>query len=1055
MKLIKLTLLLFILSTATVLGQKSIKEKVIDNNGIPIPGANVIVKGTSKGTVTNMDGMYKLENLKPANILVFSFIGYQNKEVKVLDKEVINVTLADDATQLDEIVLIGYDAVKKKDLTGSVSKIKTEDLARTATANFDQALAGRAAGVKVSSNDGTPGNSLDIVIRGGNSITGSNAPLYVVDGIPFENFDPSSINTNDIKNFDILKDASATAIYGSRGANGVIIINTKGGRTDGKFEVRLATNIGVQYIPNRLEVMGPYDYVKYQETLAYANDSFVPGTNVAQFVKNWGDPENYRNVKGIDRQEQIFRTGIFRDNNIAISGGSKKGSFYYSGGYIDQEGTLITTGFKKFTNRLKFNSEVNDNLRFNGQLTYSRAMQEGLQVAGNRATSVIKDAVSFRPVDPIRYTSDIEEEEDFQFQDQYLYDPEKSLNNTERTNNNDEFATTLGLNYSFMKKFTLTLNGNYLTKFNKTTLFYKQGTQEADRTNRGINGTITNARFNTLSTSNTLKFKDVKGNHKYDALVGLEAQSRNSTSSRLQNTNLPTDEFGIDNLGIATGATIAQSNYTENSIFSYFGRLNYEYKNRYLATVNFRSDASSKFAEENRVGYFPSFALAWKVSEESFIKKIDAITEFKFRVGWGRTGNDRIGDYDAFNLYSLDAASGYVLGPDQTFYPGAYQSNLAVPDLRWETTDQTNIGLDFSLFKRIDITADYYFKSTHDLLLDAETSPSTGFDKVQQNVGEVTNEGFEFTINTINVKTKNFKWDTNFNISFNKTNTVKLNNGQVEILTDPEWDTQFMQNEYQYVTRVNNPVGMIYGLEFDGIYQLDDFVLVNGGLSSLKPGVPSYRTQMKPGMNKYKDQLTVDTNGDGVADAGDGVINELDRKIIGNPQPKHTGGLINNFRYKSFDLQILFQWAYDFDILNGNDAQFGTIYNQTRNGFTSLRDIWTPTNTDTNIGGMRYDGINTTASFGYKLDNRFVDDGSYIKLKTIVLGYNLPKSVLKDLKLTNFRISFAAQNLYRWTSYKGYDPDVSVGRYGALTPGLDYSAYPQSATITGGIEVTF
>jgi TonB-linked SusC/RagA family outer membrane protein len=1054
MKLIKLTIILFILSTVTVLGQKSIKGKVTDSKGIPIPLVNVIIKGTAEGTVTNMDGLYKLDNLKPANILVFSFIGYQNKEVKVLDSEVINVTLVDDATQLDEIVLIGYDAVKKKDLTGSVSKIKVEDIARTATVNFDQALAGRAAGVKVTSNDGTPGNALDIVIRGGNSITGSNAPLYVVDGIPFENFDPASINTNDIKNFDILKDASATAIYGSRGANGVIIINTKGGRTDGKFEVRFSSSMGAQYIPFRLKVMGPYDYVKYQETLAYANDSFVPGTNVAGFIRNWGDPENYRNVKGIDRQDQIFRTAIIRDNNIAISGGSKKGSFYYSGGYIDQEGTLITTGFKKFTNRLKFTSEVNDNLKFNGQLTYSKGIQDGLQVAGNRATSVIKDAVSFRPINPITVDVD-EEEEDFQFQDQYLFDPEKSLNNTVRTNKNDEFATTLGLNYSFLKKFTLTVNGNYWTKFNKTTLFYKRGTQEADRTNRGINGIVTNGQFNTLSTSNTLKFKDVKGKHKYDALVGFEAQSRNSTASRLQNTNLPTDEFGIDNLGIGTGATIATTSYTENSIFSYFGRLNYEFKNRYLATVNFRSDASSKFREENRVGYFPSFSLAWRVSQEEFIKSIDAVSEFKFRAGWGRTGNDRIGDYDAYNLYSLDASSGYVLGENQSFYPGAYQTNLAVPDLRWETTDQTNIGLDFGLFKRIDLTVDFYFKRTHDLLLDAETAPSTGFDKVQQNVGEVTNQGLEFTLNTINIKSENFQWDTNFNITFNKTNTVKLNNGQVEILTDPEWDTQFMQNEYQYVTRVNNPVGMIYGLEFDGIYQLDDFVLANGGISTLKPGVPSYRTQMKPGMVKFKDQLTLDTNGDGIADAADGIINELDRKIIGNPQPKHTGGLINNFKYKSFDLQILLQWAYDFDILNGNDAQFGTIYNQTRNGFTSLRDIWTPTNTDTEIGGMRYDGINTTASFGYKLDSRFVDDGSYLKLKSIVLGYNLPKSLLKYLKLTNFRASIAAQNLYRWTNYKGYDPDVSVGRFGALTPGLDFSAYPQSATITGGLAITF
>lgn len=1054
MKLIKLTLILFILSTVTVLGQKYIKGKVTDSNGIPIPLVNVIIKGTGKGTVTNMDGLYKLDNLKPANVLVFSFIGYQNKEVKVLNSEEINVSLVSDATQLDEIVLIGYDAVKKKDLTGSVSKIKVEDIARTATVNFDQALAGRAAGVKVTSNDGTPGNALDIVIRGGNSITGSNAPLYVVDGIPFENFDPASISTNDIKSFDILKDASATAIYGSRGANGVIIINTKGGRTDGKFEVRFSSSMGVQYIPFRLKVMGAYDYVKYQEALAYANDSYVPGTNVAGFIRNWGDPENYRTVKGIDRQDQIFRQAIIRDNNFAISGGSKKGSFYYSGGYIDQEGTLITTGFKKFTNRLKFTSEVSENLRFNGQLTYSKGIQDGLQVAGNRATSVIKDAVSFRPVNPITVDAD-EEEEDFQFQDQYLFDPEKSLRNTVRTNKTDDFATTLGLNYSFMKKFTLTVNGNYWTKFNKTSLFYKKDTQEAQRTNRGINGIVTNGQFNTLSTSNTLKFKDIKGKHKYDALVGVEAQSRNSTASRFQNTNLPTDEFGIDNLGIGTGATIATTSYTENSIFSYFGRLNYEFNNRYLATVNFRSDASSKFREENRVGYFPSFSLAWKVSQEEFVKSIDAVSEFKFRAGWGRTGNDRIGDYDAYNLYSLDDSSGYVLGDNQIFYPGAYQTNIAVPDLRWETTDQTNIGLDFGLFKRIDLTVDYYFKRTHDLLLDAETAPSTGFDKVQQNVGEVTNRGLEFTLNTINIKTKNFQWETNFNISFNKTNTVKLNNGQVEILTDPEWDTQFMQNEYQYVTRVGNPVGMIYGLEFDGIYQLDDFVLVNGGISSLKPGIPSYRTQMKPGMVKYKDQLTLDTNADGIADAADGIINELDRKIIGNPQPKHTGGLINNFKYKSFDLQILLQWAYDFDILNGNDAQFGSIYNTSRNGFTSLRDFWTPTNTDTQIGGMRYDGVNTTASFGYKLDSRFVDDGSYLKLKSIVLGYNLPKKLLKNLKLTNLRASIAAQNLYRWTNYKGYDPDVSVGRFGALTPGLDFSAYPQSATVTAGLEITF
>lgn len=1053
MKQIKYIYLLFFLVSAAAFGQKTINGKVIDANNIPIPGANVVIKGDAKVIVTDAFGEYKIDGVKSTNILVFSFVGYQNQEVKVLDQQVINVKLQDDAFQVDEIVLIGYDAVKKKDLTGAVSKIKAEDLMKTATVNFDQALAGRAAGVTVVSSDGTPGNALDIVIRGGNSITGTNAPLYVIDGIPFENFDPGSISTRDIKSFDILKDASATAIYGSRGANGVIIINTQSGRSDGKFEIRFNTNLGFQYIPNRLAVLSPYEFVKYQENIAYANDNYIPGANVNNFQRSWVDAELYKNAKGIDRQNEIFRTALLRDNNFSISGGNKKLSMFYSGSIIDQEGTLITTGYKKYNNRLKFNSEINDHLKVTGQLLYSKTKQEGLQVAGNRASSVIRDAISFRPINPINWGA--EEEENALDQDPFLYDPAQTLNNTARTNDNDEFSSSLGLTYTFMKKFTLNLNANYWTRFNEQTLFFNAQTQDATRSNRGINGTINDARYNTLSTSNTLKFKDVKGKHKYDALLGTEAQARNSTFSKLQNTNLPTDVFGIFNLGIATGATIATTSYTENAILSFFGRLNYEYNNRYLATVNIRTDGSSKFRDENRWGYFPSFALAWRVSKEDFMRSVEAVSDLKIRAGWGLTGNDRIGDFDAYNLFGIDASSGYVLGASQQFYPGAYQLKLAVPDLRWETTAQANLGIDFGLFKRVNVTVDYYRKDTKDLLLDAETSPSTGFNKVQQNIGQISNTGFEFTVDSQNIQTKDFQWNTNFNISFNKTNTVKLNSGQVEILTDPEWDTQFMQQEYQYVTRVGNPVGMIYGLQFDGIYQVNDFVLTNGSTYTLKPGLPTYRAQMQPGMVKFKDQLTVDTNGDGIFDAGDGKIDDADRKIIGNPQPKHTGGFTNDFKYKSFDFQILFQWAYDYDILNGNDAEYGNIYNSGRNGFPSLANIWTPTNTETTTGGMRFNGVNLTTPFGYKLDDRFVDDGSYIRLKTIVLGYNVPKDVLEKVKLTKFRISISAQNVFTWTSYKGYSPDVSVGRYGALTPGLDYSAYPQSVTFSGGLELTF
>lgn len=1053
MKILKINILILLFSINSIIAQNTITGTVTDDKGIPIPSVSVSVKGAKKGTLTDFFGKYSLNEISTENILVFSYLGYKTIEIKVVDQKEINVKLSEDVSQLDEIVVVGYGTVNKKDLTGSVSKIKAADLAKAPTANFDQAIAGRAAGVKVTSNDGTPGESLNITIRGGNSITGDNSPLYVIDGIPFEDFDPSSISTRDIKSFDILKDASATAIYGSRGANGVIVITTLDGRTDGKFDVKVNSSVAFQFIPNRLKVLSPYEYVKYQEKVAYANDNYSPGFNVGLFGTTWIDPELYRNDKGFDWQERIFRTAILNNHNFSFSGGTKKSNVYFSGGYVNQEGTLINTGFKKYNNRLKFNTTVNDNFKIRGQVVYSNAEQSGLRIREDATNSVIRNAISFRPINPVNY---INNDEDVIFdQDPFLFDPVKTLQNIDQKRKNEEFATTLALEYKFLSKFTLNLKGNFWSRKNEQTKFYGADTREATRTNRGINGIIANRKYRTISTSNTLRFRDRKKQHKYSALVGVEAQYRDFNFSQLRNTNLPIDSFTIYNLGIATGSTIAQSSFSESALLSYFGRLNYSFKNKYLATVNFRADGSSKFRNENRWGYFPSFSFAWKLNQENFIKSIGVIDDLKLRAGWGLTGNNRIGDFDAFNLFSVNASSGYVLGETQSFVPGAYQRNLAVPDLKWETTEQTNIGLNLGLFKNLDVTVDYYFKRTRDLLLFAEMSPSTGFDRVQQNIGEVNNSGLEITLDSKNISTNNFEWRTNFNIAFNRNEAVSLNSGQSEILVDPQWNDNFMQTEFQYITRVGNPVGMIYGLEFDGIYQLDDFILTNGGTYQLKPGLPSYRSQMQPGMVKFKDQPTIDTDGDGIADTGNGFIDENDRKIIGNPQPKHIGGFSNEFKYKNFDFQFLFQWAFDFDLLNANKAEFGSIFQSGRNGFSTLNDIWTPTNPSNNTGGMRFNGVNLTTPFGYKLDNRHVDDGSYLRLQTVTLGYNFPKELLEKLNINKLRISVSGQNLYTWTNYQGYNPDVSTGRFGALTPGLDYSAYPQSVTISGGIEVRF
>lgn len=1041
MKPIRLSLVVFFITTLHVFAQENIKGTVKDPNGVPLPGVNVIVKGDNRGTTTDFGGSYSIDNVLPSDILVFTYIGFQKTEIQVSQQQIINLTMKADEVALEEVVVIGYDVVRKKDLTGAVSVIDPADLAVTATANFDQALAGRTAGVQVTASDGTPGSSQNIVIRGGNSITGDNSPLYVVDGIPLEDFDPSSINTRDIKSFDILKDASATAIYGSRGANGVIVITTKDGRTDGKTDISVGSFSWVQTIPDRLEVLSPYEYAKYMKAIAYANDSYSPGQNIRNYESNWIDPELYRYKKGTDWQDEIFQTAYTNNHTLSIRAGNPKTSFYYSGNYLDQQGTLITTGFKKINNRLKFKHKVGPNFQINGQFAYSNIKRRGLQVSGNQRTSVIRDAISFRPIDPINWTA--EDESIVQDQDPYLYNPVKTLENTERAVTRDDLFGTLGFNYKFLDKFILDVRGNYRTVMQESSIFYKKDTQQASRSNRGIHGRVSDVRWNTFSTSSTLKFNDKKGKHSYGALLGIETQKRVRKASSLENTNLPTDEFGIDNLGIATTATIAQTSYSSNTLLSYFGRINYSYNNRYLATVNFRTDGSSKFRKENRWGYFPSFSMAWKLSEEEFLNDSQVISSLKLRGGWGVTGNNRIGDFEAYNMFSVSTTSGYVLGINQQFSPGAYQSNMAVPDLRWETTAQSNFGLDLELVDRFNITVDYYKKNTKDLLLDADMALSTGFARVQQNVGEVSNEGMEFSLSSRNVRSSNFRWDTDFNISFNKTKTVKLNHGQEELLIDPNWDAQFMQSEYQYITRVGQPVGMMYGLEFDGIYQVNDFLLTNDGGYELKEGIPSYRTAMRPGMVKFKDLN------------GDGIIDQDDRTIIGNPYPKHIGGISNSFKYKSFDFQFLLQWAYDFDILNGNKSEFGSIYRTRRNGLRTLADIWTPTNPDTNIGGMRFDGVNLTTPFGYKLDTRHIDDGSYLKLRTVVLGYSLPDSVLEKLSLKKCRFSIAAQNVYTWTNYTGYDPDVSVGRYGALTPRLDYSAYPQSITISGGIELTF
>ncbi|MBB6462287.1 SusC/RagA family TonB-linked outer membrane protein [Flammeovirga kamogawensis] len=1018
---------------------------VSDESGETLPGVNIVIKGTNSGTMTNISGEFKLTNVIGTDVLEVSFIGFETQTIPVKDRSKINVTLVADVNELDEVLVIGYGTSKKKDITGSVATVSSEDLVASPTANYDEALMGRVAGVHVSASEGAPGAPMNIVIRGGNSITGSNQPLYVVDGIPLDDFDPATINTEDIQEFNVLKDASATSIYGSRGANGVIVITTKdGGNNNGTTTVTVSAAYGMQSIPKYLEVMSPYEYVKYQESQAWASSRWDLNEDskdkLGKFYEKWVDPELYRDIDGNDWQDQIFQEAPIQRYNVSVNGGNKKTNIYYSGNYTDQEGTLITSGFTKLINNLRIKHTISKKATFNAGIMHSYSVRRGPDLRENNYSSIIRDAVRFRPVDPV--LDDGLEPGGYDPTDpnqQVMYPPVPNLENTERKNKQNAIRGNMRFVYKFHKNLTLNLAANYQAQLNNETLFYGEDTRQGQNSPLGIQASQTQSLRQTLASSNTLTYHKKSKNHEFSVMGGIEGSYQDYSFSSLQNGNLPVDEFGMANIGIGTTATLAQSNWTGNTLLSYFGRATYAFKDKYLLTANFRADGSSKFADGNKWGYFPSLSGAWRAGDEPFLKNIEVLSTLKFRGGWGITGNNRIADFAAFNQINISKWSGYNWGVTESYQPGAIQSNLAVPDLRWETTEQVNFGLDLSFFnQRLETTVDVYQKNTTDLLLNANMAPSTGFRNVFQNVGEVENKGLEISLSTVNIHKKSFKWTTNFNISFQQNRVVKLNQGNDAIYSRARFD------EDNYITQVGNSVGMMYGLEFERIYQVGDFNWNNETQTyELKDGVADNGSaDVAPGGVKFIDQN------------GDGTINELDRKIIGNPHPDHFGGITNNFSYKGFNFSFLFQWSHGFDVMNGNAVEMHKPWgSQSFNGFSTVADHWTPYNTDTNINASTYAGSLGAARVGNQIDNRFIEDGSYIRLKTVTFGYSLPKKVLKRMKMKGLNFSVSGQNLFTWTSYSGFDPEVSVSGNG-VTPNLDYSAYPQSRTILGSIKLT-
>jgi len=1044
--------------------QTSISGTVRGVGGRILPGATVSVKNTNISTITNQDGVFQLTNVPSDAVLVVSFLGYERQEIKIGNRQTIDVVLSENETSVEEVVVIGYGTADKKDLTGSVGIVKVEELTKAPVASFDQALAGRIAGVQVSAaEDGQPGSGMNIVIRGANSLTQDNSPLYVIDGFPIENPENAGINPDDIESITVLKDASATAIYGSRAANGVIVIETKKGNV-GAPVITLNSSVGPQMTPKKMEMLSAYEFVKYQIE-RYGNSGMVRYTPAdlnpshASYDPAGASLESYRNIQAIDWQDELFKTGLTQIHNFSIRGGTRETRYSISGSAYDQDAIILNTGYKRYQARISLDQTINKKFKVGMNANYSYQKGYGQILGRTSATSsttisgyLLYSTWGYRPVTGREGDLDyelgdilddiVDEDVDDEGSD-FRINPLVSARETLRERITNNFTTNAYATYNFTDDLELKVTGGLTGVMYRNNAFYNsktvRGTPLRPNNINGVNGSIrNNQRFDWLNENILTYKKRINRVHRLEAMVGMTHQSRRSTLDGFSAIQVPNEELGI--YGLAQGLPLENFiGASESRLQSFFARANYNYRSKYLFTATMRADGSSKFSPQNRWGYFPSGAFAWNMGRENFFKDIPAVSDAKLRISYGVTGNNRVSDFAYLPAAEWNDLASYSF--NNVRYFGLNMDRLSNPNLKWESTTQFDIGYDLSLFKeRINFVFDWYRKTTKDLLLNAQIPYTTGYSTAFKNIGSVRNQGLEFTLNTVNVRSKDFIWESNFNISFNKNKILALNEDQPNMLSTMSSFVTRMAQEPMYIAEVGAPAAMFYGHIWDGVYQYSDFDEISSGVYRLKTNIPDNgdsRTTIQPGDIKYKD-----LNGDGVVDASD-------KTVIGSGLPKHLGGFTNNFSYKNFDLNVLFQWSYGNDLLNANRLIFeGNITNVHHfNQYASWADRWTPENPSNTIHRTGGGGPQVISS-------RVIEDGSYLRLKTVMLGYTIPQSVTKRIGLSSLGLNVAAQNLLTWTNYSGMDPEVSVHN-SVLTPGFDFSAYPHARTLVFGLKARF
>lgn len=1046
--------------TANVYAQTSIEVtgKVVDIDNEGLPGANVIIKGTTIGTTTDFDGNYKINVTNPTKaVLVFSFIGLDSKDVEVKNQHKIDVMLESSSVELEEVVKIGYATVKRKDLTGSVSSVKASEIAAVPISDVTQALSGKVAGVQVIRSQGSPDADVSIKVRGGTSITQSNDPLYIIDGFPSED-GLKGIEASDIESIDILKDASSTAIYGARGANGVVLVTTKGGKQD-KLNISFDMYVGVKKVNKKYDLLNVVDFVK----LDYERYIDQPDKIRDVITPTYGEyseyDQLYGNRAGIDWQKEVFEnhSAVSQQYKVTVSGGSKTSQYLFSYTRNNDKGIWYGSGLKRDNFRMKMTQKASDWLNLSATANYIDESTEGLgSLQEGGAFSRMQHVIQYRPTigkngsdndliinddDPILLLEGASP----------MQSPLASIESESLNKRNRILSINGDAEVKFTKNLTYRGTVGFRTRTRNSDVFYSERSKQAKNAGAPFGWKAQTEEASFMYNNVVTYSQTINANNQIDLVGGQEYISNKSQYLRAGATNFPDKNFGLNDMSLGATPDIVQTRNQEERMLSYFFRANYNLMQKYLFAASIRADGSSKFGANNKWGVFPAASFAWRASEEEFIKNLNVFSNLKVRLSYGTAGNNKIDNY-----LSLSKIGSVWIPAGSGTQSGLVSKQLNNPDLKWETNITANFGLDMGFFEqRLQMSVDLYNVETKNLLLNANIPLLSGYRSMMINAGRTNNKGIEVSITSYNLRTRDFSWTTNLNLSHNKNKVKELYmSDYMEIVSGWAQTSEF--NKSDYMIRVGESLGQMYGYRLKGIYTVDDFNYdATQQKYILKEGIPYDKSRYpKPGYWKFDDL------------DGNDEINEKDREVIGNANPKLYGGLTNTLNWKGFDFTLFLNFSIGNKVYSANKMYYTKFNNQWRN---SLKEEALNRFTVINANGdyifnnpqelaavnQNRNYVSIEGSSDLYFHSGYVEDASFLKINNVSLGYTLPQAITKKVKLSTVRFYATGYNLYTFTKYSGYDPEVNTFANNGLTPGIDWGAYPSSMSFVFGANITF